>query len=142
MKISVKYDALKRELDEREEREGSSDFPNEKFLTRPGGAGDIDNVRLNEGRGRFFVEAKNVAGGSLLLLKGTNISFILHFLSPLKVEILISGLQYYFVLPPARINKRDSTGGFSQLRLLIRAGPSTIYLLITMRKVFFCSCKC
>ena len=29
------------------------------------------------------------------------------------------------VLPPARINRRDSTGGVSQSRLLIRAGAST-----------------
>lgn len=34
-----------------------------------GGPDDIDNVRLNEGRGRFYVEAKSVGGGSLLLLK-------------------------------------------------------------------------
>jgi len=30
---------------------------------RPGGPDDIDNVRLNEGRGRFYVEAKSIGGG-------------------------------------------------------------------------------
>jgi hypothetical protein len=35
-------------------------------------ADDIDNVRLNEGRGRFYIEAKSMAGGSgtLLYLRG------------------------------------------------------------------------
>ena len=37
---------------------------------RPGGPDDIDNVRLNEGRGRFYVEAKTIGGGSLLVLRG------------------------------------------------------------------------
>jgi hypothetical protein len=73
--ISGKYDALKREMDEREEREASSDIPADRML-RTGGPDDIDNVRLNEGRGRFFVEAKNVPGGALLLLKGKR-SFII-----------------------------------------------------------------
>lgn len=31
---------------------------------------DIETVRINEGRGRFYVEAKSVGGGSLLLLRG------------------------------------------------------------------------
>jgi len=30
---------------------------------RPGGPDDVDNVRLNEGRGRFYVEAKSIGGG-------------------------------------------------------------------------------
>lgn len=34
------------------------------------------------------------------------------------------------VLPPARINRRNSTGRFSQSRLLIRAGESTTHQLI------------
>jgi hypothetical protein len=37
---------------------------------RKGASDDIDNVRLNEGRGRFYVEAKSVGGGSMLLLRG------------------------------------------------------------------------
>ena len=31
---------------------------------RPGGPDDVDNVRLNEGRGRFYVEAKSIGGGT------------------------------------------------------------------------------
>tara|TARA_B110000090_G_scaffold120655_1_gene134028 strand:+ start:175 stop:390 length:216 start_codon:yes stop_codon:yes gene_type:complete len=37
---------------------------------RPGAPDDPENVRLNEGRGRFYVEAKSVGGGSMLLLRG------------------------------------------------------------------------
>lgn len=33
---------------------------------RPGGPDDADNVRLNEGRGRFYVEAKSIGGGTIL----------------------------------------------------------------------------
>ena len=36
---------------------------------RLGGPDDIDHVRMNEGRGRFYVEAKSVGGGSMLQLK-------------------------------------------------------------------------
>ena len=36
-------------------------------------------------------------------------------------------MELLLLLPPARINRRDSTGGFSQSRLLIRAGPSIYY---------------
>jgi myosin protein heavy chain len=36
---------------------------------RPGGPDDIDNVRLNEGRGRFYVHALSVGGGSMLQVK-------------------------------------------------------------------------
>jgi hypothetical protein len=36
---------------------------------RAGAPDDIDNVRLNEGRGRFYVEAKSVGGGSMLQLR-------------------------------------------------------------------------
>ena len=37
---------------------------------RPGAPDDAENVRLNEGRGRFYVEAKSVGGGSMLMLRG------------------------------------------------------------------------
>ena len=33
---------------------------------RPGGPDDVDNVRLNEGRGRFYVEAKSIGGGTYI----------------------------------------------------------------------------
>lgn len=33
---------------------------------RPGGPDDADNVRLNEGRGRFYVEAKSIGGGTYI----------------------------------------------------------------------------
>ena len=52
------------------------DLPNDRSLFKSGGPDDIDNVRMNEGRGRFFVEAKIVPGGSLLLLKGKNMRFM------------------------------------------------------------------
>jgi hypothetical protein len=59
----------------REEQGAAIDYPNsDKNAPRPGGSNDIDNVRLNEGRGRFFVEAKEVPGGTLLLLKGANLT--------------------------------------------------------------------
>ena len=47
------------------------DFPLDKSAFRPGGD-DIESVRLNEGRGRFVVEAKTASGGAgtTLLLKG------------------------------------------------------------------------
>lgn len=47
------------------------DFPSDKSAFRPGGD-DIESVRLNEGRGRFVVEAKAASGGAgtTLLLKG------------------------------------------------------------------------
>jgi hypothetical protein len=41
------------------------DFPIHK-----NGTDDIDNGQQNEGRKRFFVDAKLISGGSLLLLKG------------------------------------------------------------------------
>ena len=76
--LQMKYDALSQEADLRESNgetmDGgghTSNDGNESLQgATPGGPDDIDNVRLNEGRGRFYVEAKTVGGGSLLLLRG------------------------------------------------------------------------
>lgn len=38
-------------------------------------ADDIDHVRQNEGRGRFYVEAHSIGGGSLLLLKARKTAY-------------------------------------------------------------------
>mmetsp|Transcript_8817 Transcript_8817/g.8720 ORF Transcript_8817/g.8720 Transcript_8817/m.8720 type:complete len:900 (+) Transcript_8817:244-2943(+) len=67
--LSARYDAVKREIDEREAKDAEMDFPN----NRNGGTDDLDNGQQgqqNEGRKRFFVDAKVIVGGSLLLLKG------------------------------------------------------------------------
>jgi len=73
--IQMKYEALSKESDKREAMGEGMDDPSAESTTilegaRPGGPDDIDNVRLNEGRGRFYVEAKAVGGGSLLVLRG------------------------------------------------------------------------
>lgn len=66
--ITTKYEHLLHEKQFADEQPVNDN--NEDLLgARPGGPDDIDNVRLNEGRGRFYVEAKSVGGGSLLLLK-------------------------------------------------------------------------
>ena len=68
--LSAKYDALKSEFDAHEDKEYGPEGGGDRTGARPGGPDDIDNVRLNEGRGRFYIEAKSIPGGSLLLLKG------------------------------------------------------------------------
>ena len=72
--MTKKYEALSKELDFRNANEDSSDAKAsgsvDMSAARPGAPDDIDNVRLNEGRGRFYVEAKTVGGGALLLLRG------------------------------------------------------------------------
>ena len=67
--LAAKYDALKTEFDAHDDKEFGGDG-GDKTGARPGGPDDIDNVRLNEGRGRFYVEAKSIPGGAMLLLKG------------------------------------------------------------------------
>lgn len=68
---SMKYEALLREQEIRDANEdrGESQY-NDTGGAKPGAPDDIDNVRLNEGRGRFYVEVKSVGGGSMLLLRG------------------------------------------------------------------------
>ncbi len=68
--VSLKYEHVVRELQARENefiKANTDQIPHEE--TRPGAPDDIENVRLNEGRGRFYVEAKSIGGGSLLILK-------------------------------------------------------------------------
>ena len=67
--LAAKYDALKAEFDAHDDKEFGRDA-GDRTGARPGGPDDIDNVRLNEGRGRFYVEAKSIPGGAMLLLKG------------------------------------------------------------------------
>merc|ERR1711871_241243 len=71
----MKYEALSKETEMRESNndmngEGDMSMDGSYYGARPGGPDDIENVRLNEGRGRFYVEAKTVGGGVLLLLRG------------------------------------------------------------------------
>ena len=70
--ISIKYESLSGEFERREALEGGGAVEDGVDMSgaRPGAADDIDHVRLNEGRGRFYVEVKSVGGGSLLLLRG------------------------------------------------------------------------
>lgn len=72
--MTRKYEALSKELDFRSANEDGPDASQgnsvDMSTAKPGAPDDIDNVRLNEGRGRFYVEAKTVGGGALLLLRG------------------------------------------------------------------------
>lgn len=73
--ISMKYESLLKETETRERNDekddgGSGERAEDMSGARPGAPDDIDNVRLNEGRGRFYVEVKSVGGGSMLLLRG------------------------------------------------------------------------
>lgn len=74
--LENKHDHLLRELQQREAdlqalTADTGTANNAAAATMADGSApdDIENVRLNEGRGRFYVEAKSVGGGSLLLLK-------------------------------------------------------------------------
>jgi len=65
--MGVKYAHL---LHEAQERDSVPVGDTEDLSgARPGAPDDIDNVRANEGRGRFYVEAKSVGGGSMLQLR-------------------------------------------------------------------------
>jgi hypothetical protein len=69
--VSAKYDSLLKDshLKGTKIGNGGEEDLDELVGPRSGGADDIDNVRLNDGRGRFYVEAKSAGGGSLLILK-------------------------------------------------------------------------
>ena len=67
--LRVKYDHLVREAHERDNQIDSNGDVEDMTGARPGGPDDIDNVRLNEGRGRFYVHAVSVGGGSMLQVK-------------------------------------------------------------------------
>jgi hypothetical protein len=69
--LQKKYDALSKELELREGNEDPAGGASVDMSgARPGAPDDIENVRLNEGRGRFYVEAKTVGGGAFLMLRG------------------------------------------------------------------------
>jgi chromosome segregation ATPase len=74
--LNVKYDALVKEMETRDLQESMAEAGGSNTETSTDHAGaktgapdDIDNVRLNEGRGRFYIEAKSVGGGSMLVLR-------------------------------------------------------------------------
>ncbi len=69
--MSAKYDHLLKETHLRDGQHSAHELQETDDLAgaRQGGPDDIDNVRLNEGRGRFYVEAKSAGGGSMLVLK-------------------------------------------------------------------------
>eukprot|EP00605_Chrysophyceae_sp_TOSAG23-4_P002139 GSChrysophyteH1.ASY1.ANO1.2366.1 assembled CDS len=58
--MTMKFESLHADMQARE----AADRPEDKLPD------DAENVRLNQGRGRFYVEAKSVGGGSMLLLRG------------------------------------------------------------------------
>ena len=69
--VTMKYELLYKETESRdmnEDRGGSGE--QDMSGAKAGAPDDIDNVRLNEGRGRFYVEVKTIGGGSMLLLRG------------------------------------------------------------------------
>jgi len=67
--LRVKYDHLVKEAHERDNQIDAHGEVEDMTGARPGGPDDIDNVRLNEGRGRFYVHAVSVGGGSMLQVK-------------------------------------------------------------------------
>lgn len=74
-----KYDIVVKELQLKEQDNLPSANGNQKLTTNEkedmNGGDDIENVRLNEGRGRFYVKAKSFGGGSLLLLSARKPSY-------------------------------------------------------------------
>lgn len=68
--VTVRCESLVKEMESREIADGSGGRDEDMAGAKPGAPDDVDNVRLNEGRGRFYVEAKAVGGGSMLILRG------------------------------------------------------------------------
>lgn len=70
--ITMKYELLYKESESRDANEDRGGGGGGEDMTgaKAGAPDDIDNVRLNEGRGRFYVEVKTIGGGSMLLLRG------------------------------------------------------------------------
>lgn len=80
--LTNKYESVVRELQTKEKELNSytmtgnnNNVNSEGIEDNSGAPDDIENVRLNEGRGRFYVEAKSVGGGSILLLKARKPNF-------------------------------------------------------------------
>lgn len=67
--LTTKYEALYRETEVRDSNE-ERDMDIDMSGAKPGAPDDVENVRLNEGRGRFYVEAKAMGAGSYLQLRG------------------------------------------------------------------------
>ena len=71
--ITMKFEALAKELEVREAQdvlaESGANPDIDMTGAKAGAADDVENVRLNEGRGRFYIEAKAVGGGSMLVLR-------------------------------------------------------------------------
>jgi hypothetical protein len=70
--VSTKYEFVSKQLENREQELNAGKGDQENFdenVNANGGPDDIENVRLNQGRGRFYIEAKSIGGGSLLLLR-------------------------------------------------------------------------
>ncbi len=70
--VSSKYEFVMKELEERDRNRKDENNVGDEFddsMNGPAHSDDIQNVRLNQGRGRFYVEAKSAGGGSLLILK-------------------------------------------------------------------------
>lgn len=74
--LQVKYESLWKDMEARDAQDGivqgGAETGGEADMSgaKPGAPDDIDNVRLNEGRGRFYIEAKSIGGGSILVLRG------------------------------------------------------------------------
>ena len=70
--LMTKYEHIQsdlRELNDLHNNNNNTDNPDDLTGARPGGPDDIENVRLNEGRGRFYVHALSIGGGSMLQIK-------------------------------------------------------------------------
>ncbi len=76
--MTTKYETLHSELMAKEAEDNPQDQAQQTTNAagedmsgaKPGAPDDVSNVRQNGGRGRFYVEAKTVGGGSILLLRG------------------------------------------------------------------------
>ena len=75
--MTTKYETLHSELMAKEAEDNPQDQAQQTNAAgedmsgaKPGAPDDVSNVRQNGGRGRFYVEAKTVGGGSILLLRG------------------------------------------------------------------------
>lgn len=65
--LKQRYESMRRDLEETEESDPAADA---RTGARPGAPDSIENVRNNEGRGRFYLESKTLSGGTILSLKG------------------------------------------------------------------------
>ena len=73
--LLIKHSALTRELEVKAESEAEVVDEGDRRGPRPGGPDSIENVRNNDGRGRFYVDIKVMNGGNILLLKGRKVLY-------------------------------------------------------------------